>query len=73
MLASNSHTRLIHLGQGKAAESAGKDGGKKKSKAAGDAGCRAEVGPLFLLIFSDFFFPQVFNYDPSFLVQKDNS
>lgn len=34
----------IHLIQAKTADSAGKDGGKKKSKGAGDTGSISEVG-----------------------------
>lgn len=54
-----SHSYRIHLFQGKTADSAGKDGGKKKSKGAEDPGSRTEVGdpersslPLFFLKFT---------------------
>lgn len=39
-----SHSYRVHLFQGKTADSAGKDGGKKKSKGAEDPGSRTEVG-----------------------------
>lgn len=43
MLDTVHHTQIIYLSQGKTTDNAGKDGGKKKSKGAGDAGGRTEV------------------------------